>query len=433
MERSLLFKYRRLKIKFIAIFLDHYVRLATKKHDIKIVAVTGTIGKTSAKVAISQLLSSKHRVHIEDQNHNSDRAIRLNFFGVEFPHNSRQMIRWIPVILEVRKLAKNFPFDVVVIEMAESRHASLKKFISEIQPDIGVITAVSPVHMRYFKSLSRVVEATWGLVNLSKKVIYNSDFRELKNLAKVIDNNIGYGIDDGKVKFTNIKRDNNNKLTGQLSIGQQHVEIHTNFIAEQSLYSLLAAATTAIELGWDLEDVAKNAKYIKPVNGRMNTLIGKNNSVIIDDSFNASPIAVKAALKTLSEFDGYKIAVLGSMNELGDDSAKEHAQIGALTAKIADIIITVGSESKKYLVPAAVKAGFDKRNIYSFNKSNQVGDCLNQVLRPKSTILFKGSQGGIYIEEAIKFVMKDPSSASETLVRQKKEWLRRKKNYFSNL
>ena len=433
MERSLLFKYRRLKIKFIAIFLDHYVRLATRKHDIKIVAVTGTIGKTSAKVAISQLLSSKHRVHIEDQNHNSDRAIRLNFFGVEFPHSSRQMIRWVPVILEVRKLAKNFPFDVVVIEMAESRHASLKRFIAEIQPDIGVITAVSPVHMRYFKSLDRVVKATWDLVSLSKKVIYNDDFKELKDLAVNTNNSISYGIQSGKVRFTNIHRDKNNRLIGQLSIGKQSVPVKTNFVAEQSIYSLLAAATTVVELGWDLEDVVDNTKHIRPVNGRMNIISGKNNSIIIDDSFNASPIAVKAALNTLSEFGGYKIAVLGSMNELGEDSAKEHAHIGTMAAKIADIIITVGSESKKYLAPAAIKAGFRRDNIYSFNKSNQVGQCLNRVLKPKSKILFKGSQGGIYIEEAIKFIMKDPSSAQDVLVRQTKEWPRRKKGYFANL
>lgn len=433
MERSLLFKYRRLKIKFIAIFLDHYVRLATRKHDIKIVAVTGTIGKTSAKVAISQLLASKHRVHIEDQNHNSDRAIRLNFFGVEFPHKSRQMIRWVPVILEVRRLAKNFPFDVVVIEMAESRHASLKKFIAQLQPDIGVITAVSPVHMRYFKSLDRVVKATWDLVNLSKKVVYNIDFKELENLATNTNNSISYGIDNGKVRFTEIKRDKNNYLNGHITIGKQSLQVKTNFIAEQSIYSLLAATTTAIELGWDLEDVVKNIKNIKSVSGRMNVIPGIKDSIIIDDSFNASPIAVKAALKTLSELDGYKIVVLGSMNELGEESAKEHAQIGIMASKIADIIITVGSESKKYLAPAAAKAGFDKDNIYSFNKSNQAGECLNKVLKPKSTILFKGSQGGIYIEEAIKFIMKDPKSAQDILVRQKKEWLRRKKGYFTNL
>lgn len=433
MERSLLFKYRRLKIKFIAIFLDHYVRVAQKKHDIKIVAVTGTIGKTSAKVAISQLLASKHKVYIEDQNHNSDRAIRLNFFGVEFPHKSRQMIRWVPVLFEVRKLAMNFPYDVVVIEMAESRHSSLKRFIAEIQPDIGVITAVSPVHMRYFKSLDRVVKATWDLVNLSKKVAYNTDFEELDNLARGTNHTIGYGIDDGKVRFKNINRDKNNYLTGQLCVGSKTVQVKSNFIARQSLYSLLAAATTAIELGWDLEDVAKNIKYIKSVSGRMNLLDGKKNSIIIDDSFNASPIAVKAALETLREFRGYKIAVLGSMNELGEESIKEHAKIGQLAAKIADIIITVGKESKRYLVPAAIEAGFDKQNIYSFMKSNQTGKCLNTVLRPNSIVLFKGSQGGIYMEEAIKFILKDPNTADEVLVRQKNEWLRRKKNFFSDL
>ena len=104
-------------------------------------------------------------------------------------------------------------------------------YLSLIHIYIGVITAVPTVQMRYFKSLDRVVKATWDLVSLSKKVIYNIDFSELKELATNTNNSISYGIDSGKVRFTDIQRDNNHNLVGRLSIGSQSVQVKTNFVA----------------------------------------------------------------------------------------------------------------------------------------------------------------------------------------------------------
>lgn len=433
MSSKLLFKYRRFKIRFITSILDYYVKKAIQRHTIKIVAVTGTIGKTSAKVAISQLLSAKHIVFVEDENHNSDRSIRLNFFGLEFPDHSRRLINWGGSLYKVSRLAKRFPFEVVILEMAESRHSSLKNFISEIKPDIGVITGVSPVHMRYFKNIDRVIKATWGLVSLTEFIAYNADFNELVRLAENNTKCIGYGLNNGQLRIEEITRNNKNKLDCVLVIDKEKRPIKTNFVADQSLYGLLAATTVTDKLGWSTDEIVKNLVKIVPVSGRMNPIAGIKNSLLIDDSFNASPISVLAALDTLSDIKGYKVAVLGSMNELGRHSIKEHIKVGKKAADVADILITVGSEAKQYLAPAAIKAGLDEKKVFSFEKSNQTKDCLHSVVKNNSIVLFKGSQGAIFIEEAIKFVMQSPSEANEVLVRQKHEWLRRKNGYFSSL
>ncbi len=430
-KRSTLFKYRRLKIKFVALALDHYVRKVRKNTSTKVIAVTGTIGKTSAKVAISQLLKNKYTLHIEEQNHNSDRGIRINFFGLDFPDKSRELIRWVPVILKIRKLAKNFPFDVVVIEMAESRHKSLQSFIKEIKPDIGVITSVSPVHMSYFKNLDNVIKATWGLVNLCNEVIYNSDFSELKELAEDQSNATGYSLKSSDVYLSNITRLPSFYYQAKLNIGSKNKVVKTNFIGKQSLYSMLAATAVADKLGWSVEEIAKYVGAIKPVPGRMNLLRGRLDSIIIDDCFNASPIAMKAAIDAFKDFKGYKIAVIGSMNELGAESEKAHKEIGMQIAKVADVLITIGSEAKKYIAPTAKRNGMKKQNVYSFAKSNQLKSTLNKVLKPNSVVLFKGSQGGIYLEEAIKFILADDVDADKVLIRQKNEWLRRKNGYFA--
>jgi UDP-N-acetylmuramoyl-tripeptide--D-alanyl-D-alanine ligase len=367
MRHNVIFRYRRAKIRFISTKLDYYVRKVIEQKKVKVVTVTGTIGKTSAKVAISQLLSTKYRLFIEDQNHNSDRAIRLNFFGLEFPDHSRRLIKWVPVLIKVRTLSNNFPFDMVILEMAESRHASLSKFIAEIEPDIGVVTGVSPVHLRYFKTLDRIVAATWGLVNLTKLIVYNEDFNELKKLATNKSNTVGYGLNSGFARIEKITRNNQNTLDCNLVIGKDKKLIKTNFIAAQSLYGLLAAVTVANQFDWGIGEIAKNIQTITPIPGRMTPIEGIKNSLLIDDSFNASPISVSAALDALDDMKGHKIAVLGSMNELGIDSAKEHAKIGKKAARVADVLVTVGSEAKEHLVPAAIKEGLDKDTSFALS------------------------------------------------------------------
>lgn len=430
---KLLLKYRRAKIRLICKKLDYYIQKIVRNQDIKVVTVTGTIGKTSAKVAITQLLSNKYDTFIEVENSNSDRTIRLNFFGLQSPDHSRRLIMWLPLLRQAKHLAKNFPYKVVVLEMAESRQKSLESFIASIKPDIAVVTGVSPVHMRYFKTIDKVVEATWSLAKLADHIIYNADFAELTKLASSQINTEGYGLKKGDISIENITRNKKGTLDVNLMIRQKSIRVHTNLIASQSLYALLAATAVAHQLGWTVEQISHFLNTIQPIQGRTNPLDAINDSLIIDDSFNASPITMFASLQTLSEIPGYKIAVLGSMNELGSISRSEHHKVGKRVAEVADILITVGIEAQRYLAPAAIQAGMPVTSVFSFDKSNQTGDCLRSVIKKQSVILFKGSQGGIYIEEAIKFVLQDPQLTSELLVRQKGEWQRRKKDYFSIL
>lgn len=431
-KEKFLFRYRRIKIGLVAQLLDYFVHRTLARHDVKVVAVTGSIGKTSAKVAISQLLATRNTVYIEDSNHNSDRTIRLNFFGLPFPAGNRALIVWIPVMWQVYKRSQNFPYDVVVLEMAESRHASLTPFIKALKPTLGVVTGVSPVHLKYFKTYERMVSAVWNLASLCDKVIYNADFDDLK-----LQVNAGqastYGITHGSVRMKGIKSGKNGLLQATLVIGKESAQIQTSMVARQSLYAIAAAASVAHELGWTMKQIVSGLKAVQPVKGRMKPLVASNGALLLDDSFNASPTAVFAALRTLGSYKGHKIAVLGSMNELSESAASAHQKVGIAAASVADELIVVGEVASKYLAPAAVKAGMDPAKVHSFDKANQAGDCLRRVIQSDSTVLFKGSQGDIYIEEAIKFVMKHPELASETLVRQGGSWSRRKVGFFAEL
>jgi len=163
----------------------------------------------------------------------------------------------------------------------------------------------------------------------------------------------------------------------------------------------------------------------------MHILRGMNDAIIIDDSYNSSPLAVESALRTLYQLNvPQRIAVLGSMNELGDMSEAAHVEVGKFcTPSELDLVITVGEEAAKYLAPAAEANGC---KVVKFKNALEAGSYVHQALEQGGAVLFKGSQGGIYLEEAIKVIL-HATADQEQLVRQSPAWLEKKRKFFENL
>jgi UDP-N-acetylmuramyl pentapeptide synthase len=160
--------------------------------------------------------------------------------------------------------------------------------------------------------------------------------------------------------------------------------------------------------------------------GRMHIIEGKNGSTIIDDSYNASPVAGTAALQTLEMIKGErKIALLGDMLELGQYEEEEHRNLGNMAAKIVDELVVVGKRAQ-WIAEAAQAVGLSQGNIHAFATSIEAGEWLSAQISSGDIILVKGSQGSgenmIRMERAIKLLMAHPEEASKLLVRQEKEW-----------
>ena len=160
----------------------------------------------------------------------------------------------------------------------------------------------------------------------------------------------------------------------------------------------------------------------------MNILQGLKESIIVDDSYNSSPLAVEAALKMLYQQEApQRIAVLGSMNELGEVSASEHEKVGKLcSSELLEYVVTIGSESEKYLAPAAKSNGCQ---VKSFSDPISAGTFVHSILEPHAIVLFKGSQNGVFAEEAIKPILHN-SKDEQKLVRQSPDWLKIKSAQF---
>jgi UDP-N-acetylmuramoyl-tripeptide--D-alanyl-D-alanine ligase len=170
------------------------------------------------------------------------------------------------------------------------------------------------------------------------------------------------------------------------------------------------------------------AKILEEYNsppGRMKLMKGIKNSVIIDDSYNSSPVALEEALKALKllKVKGKKIAILGDMLELGIHSTGAHKKAGEQVARAADVLITSGIRAR-FFAEGALTTGMPENNIFQFDDSRDAGKFSETLIEEGDVILIKGSQSS-RMERAVEEIMAQPENKTKLLVRQEKEWVKR--------
>ena len=401
---------------------------------IKLVAVVGSVGKTTTKSTLVSVLNSSYKVRTNRGNFNAEFSAPLEILGVDSPQNPRSVWNWLSVLGRARRAARRqHDIDVVVQEFGIDHPGEMAAFGRYIRPDITIVTAIAPEHMEFFGSLETVAREEFALAEYSEKVIYNRDdirpeFVDFADCGQII----SYGTEPGA---------DYQMAIGKFTSGRgfQCQLIHADQTSRPFIIPVVGvhqlrvaggAAAVALELGLDIECVMTMLENFTPVSGRMNILPGINDATIIDDSYNASPLAVKSALTTLYQLPAKtKIAVLGDMNELGQTAADEHAAIGALCdPKQLDHVITVGRLAERFLAPVARQNGC---TVTSFAKATDAAKLLARLANKDTTFLFKGSQGGIYLEEAIKPLLKNPADRQK-LVRQSDAWLEKKRRFFES-
>lgn len=196
-------------------------------------------------------------------------------------------------------------------------------------------------------------------------------------------------------------------------------------VGVQHVYACSAAVAVATLLGVSIDEAVVSLHDLRTQNGRLRLLAGLKASVIIDDTYNSSPTACEHALETLREirYAKRKIAVLGDMLELGRFSSEEHKKMGAMVAKSADVLLTVGVRARK-IAEGALENGLPEENILQYEESARAGRELQALIQPGDVILVKASQG-IRAERIVEEIMAEPERASELLVRQDEAWMKR--------
>ncbi|MBX4197607.1 UDP-N-acetylmuramoyl-tripeptide--D-alanyl-D-alanine ligase [Candidatus Saccharibacteria bacterium] len=414
---------KKLARRAVAAILGYQVRRLCKKNQIKVIGVVGSIGKTSTKLAIASVLKAEFRVQYQTGNYNDLVSVPLVFFGGELPSLFSPMA-WLAVFRRNQTVLRQlYPYDVVVLELGSDAPGQISQFKKFLKLEIGVVTAITPEHMAFFGSLDEVAKEELAIDQFSSLVLANKDLCDDKYL-KPMGEHLTYGMGSG----ADYKLEASNGRISVSSGGQQLLYITDDDLSKPELYSMLAAVSVAYKLGMQPETIEKGLKNIKPVNGRMQKLAGINSSIIIDDSYNSSPEAVKMALDALYKSSAtQKIALLGSMNELGAYSETAHTEIGTYCDPVQlDSVVTIGKDANQYLAKAAELKGC---KVHRFDSPYQAGEFIKSVIKPKAAVLVKGSQNGVFAEEAIKPLLANPDDQSK-LVRQSAEWLKIKEQAF---
>ena len=426
--------------KTVIAVLTWEAKLILKKYRPKIVAVTGSIGKTSAKDAISKVLEYTLRVRKSQKSYNSEFGVPLAIIGAESGWNSP--FKWLETIwrgIKVILFAKNYP-EILVLEVGAERPGDIRKIRSWLNPDIAVITALAetPVHVEFFSGPEEVWREKAELIkNLppSSAAVLNFDDAEVIAMrrgseTRILTFGFAEGADFRGEDYNIILRKSENPFPEGIEFkvhggGEEMPVKILGALGRHQVFPALAAIAVGSVFKIKLEDAAEALSLYTAPPGRLRALKGVKESIILDDTYNSSPKAALAALEVLDEISSKrKIAVLGDMLELGKHTITAHREIGEMVAeKKIDLLITVGVRAK-FFAEGAVKAGFKKKQILSCGDSPEAGRELEKIIEKGDLILIKGSQG-IRMEKILEVLMAEPEKASELLCRQDEEWRKR--------
>jgi UDP-N-acetylmuramoyl-tripeptide--D-alanyl-D-alanine ligase len=403
------------------------VRRLRKRHRFTIIGVVGGIGKTSTKLAIAQVLGKTLRVRYQVGNYNDIVSVPLIFFGHEMPSLTNPFA-WIKLFVDnARQIKGEYPFDVIVVELGIDRIGQMAAFRKYLALDYAVITAIVPEHMEFFTDMQTVASEELAVAAYAKKLMYNADL-VAEEYRQPLEKAISYGKQSAEYHLANVRHVATGFEGDIVHKGESFLHFRQDVVSKAQLYSMLAAAVIGDDLGLTHAQIQDGIAAIEPVSGRLRRLRGINDSLIIDDTYNAIPDAVKATLKMFYGLAApQKIAILGGMNQLGAMSAQAHTEIGELCdpAKL-DLVVTIGTDARAYLAPAAAAKGC---TVKSFDTPYEAGKYLRPRIAKGAIILAKGSQNNIFAEEAIALLLADPNDAAK-LVRQSKYWQKQKQKSF---
>lgn len=420
--------------KFIQKKLEKYVIKYFLKHpEVKLIVVAGSVGKTSTKQAIATLLSQRYRVALQKGNHNTHMSAPLAILGIEYPEDIRSVGAWLSVFAAARKRIKQpTGTDVIIAELGADHPGDIAHFASYLKPAIGVVTAVTAEHMEFFETLEVVAKEELTAANMSDVAIINRDDIDGRFASFLTNPKVDTYGTSGVAEYRFEEQDFTveNGYSGSVIVPEfdQAIPATIKLIGEHSIRPAMGAVAVAVKLGLTPEEISAGLALLRPVPGRMNILKGIDGVMIIDDSYNSSPLAASSALQALYGLQvPQRVAILGSMNELGASSEAEHQKLGSLCdPSLLSWVITVGDDAEKYLAPVARARGCQ---VKSFKSSIDAGGFARSVLEPGAAILVKGSQGDVYAEEAVKVLC--VMSEDVELVRQSPAWLKTKDAFFS--
>lgn len=404
-----------------------------------IIGVTGNVGKTSTKETIAAVLRGNNKtVRVAAGNLNNEFGFALTILGdwdEEYYDYGSSMGLWFRVLfagfmgLIIRR--KNFA-NILILEYGADRPGDIKRLSKLFKPHIVVITAIGeiPVHIEFFKNANDLAEEKANLIKFLAEndcaILNDDDEKVISMKSKTLANVLTYGFGKNsnfKISdFNYAYNDKNQPIGVNFKINNKANSAPVNIygsLGKSQAYAAAAAAAVGTIFGISLVGASEALNKYQGPKGRLKIISGINNSIIIDDTYNASPLSTQIALETLRELNGSrKIAVLGDMLELGEYAIESHKKIGFLIASCADMLVCVGKLAKFI----AETSEIPKDKIFIFNNSDEAKLKIRELVKTGDLVLIKGSQG-TRMEKIVVEIMAEPHRQKKLLVRQSKNWL----------
>jgi len=343
--------------------LAHYYR---KKLGLKIVGVTGSCGKTSTKDLIAAFLSEKYKVFKTKGNFNNQIGLPL-------------------MILEL-----DSSIDVAVLEMGMSNLGEIDVLANCARPDIAVITNIGLSHIENLKTQENILKAKSEIFNYfgeENSLIING---EDENLLKIKDKcfeilKIGYNHEYDVYAFNIILEED--KTTFTVKDKEEEIIFTIPMAGKHNVLNSMLAIEVAKKLNVTFNEMKRGIKNLEATSMRLQ-VIKKNKITIINDCYNASPDSMKSSMDVLSTYKiGRKIAILGTMNELGEEAANSHKEVGKYALNKVDLLIAIGKYNDCF------KEGFAGENLITFTTKEECINNLSTIIKENDVVLVKASRG----------------------------------------
>lgn len=425
-------------------FLGSSVRVALARERPLVIAVAGSVGKTSTKTAIGIALGAHEEesgVIATKKNYNNELGVPLTVLGCDAP--GRSPLAWVTLLgkaLCVRIGVCHLPARVYVLEMGTDHPGDLAYLTSIAPPHLSVLTAIGPEHTEFFGSVEAVAGEEISILHALRDegvAVLNADDDVIRTLAaplkiqtytfgvaedatsRIVDHRLV--IEEGYPQASGIEI--------RLSlIGTTRTIRLNGTVGRPQAYAVAAALAVVNAVDGDealaLERL-EHAFFGMP--GRMRLIEGIKHTWLIDDSYNSSPLAALSALRDLSDFPVQpgcrRIAALGDMLELGSLAESSHRQVGrAAVESGVDLLVVCGSFAG-VVAEAAKAAGMSDDAVFTFPESREAGRFIQDRMKKGDVVLIKGSQGA-RMERIAKELMAHPEKAEDLLVRHTKDWLK---------
>ncbi len=414
-------------------------KLVLAKYKPKIIGVTGNVGKTGTKDAIYEVIRDFVPAGKSDKSYNSaDFGVALTVLGCRSAYGS--FFGWLDVMIHGLSLIlfhRPYP-EWLVLEIGLEFPGDIKNIVKWVKFNYAIITLLPdvPVHVEFFPDKEAVIKEKMILakaVPASGKLFINADDPNITaHLLGLKAEILTYGFNgkaDYMAEHAKISYEETGEMKRPAGLTFKFVHHGKNLpikligaLGAHQIYSILAALAVGDALGLNMISLIEAAGRITPSAGRLRLIGGIKDSIIIDDTYNASPAAIEAGLRVLKELEtsGRKIAVLGDMLQLGSYTPDAHRRIGLKCAEVCDLAVTVGLRTK-FIDEALLGQGFPPDNIRHFDESAEAGAWLQNEIKKGDIVYVKGSQA-MRMEKAVKEIMAEPDKANELLVRQGKEW-----------